>query len=935
MEISSRPEGFGLGSRTRQSGSATKSKSWIDRIGFWKTYTLLFTVVAVLCLCWFALAGSSFIWEGDGWSQHFRAYIYYGRWLREIAGSLLSGAGLVVPQWDFSFGEGNDVLDTLHYYAIGSPFTLGCAFVPDQYMHIYYDAMVVVRLYLAGLAFCKLCIECGLSNRHAIIAGAVTYAFCGWSAYCLWRHPFFLDPLIWMPLLVLGIERIIRNGKPWIFVWSVFLSCISNVYFAWMLALLAVVYLVVRLVFLNATRGQRPRILGRVFAYALLGIAMAAVIMVPMAGFVLGDTRSGGFNPAGLFYSIEDYALIFVSLMSVKPGGANWEWVSLGGPAILAALIALVKGDSKVIRTLLVIAFVFSLFPVLGQIFNGFSYAANRWSFALALVVCYALTANWEQLVEKPDRKTVLGLAIFLVIYAVICGCAVAIQPSSDNRILFAPIAWQIGLAFLFVGIAVLGTKRTGLPVQGLALSLAIAAVAINCFWMYTPAGYNFAGITIPSKLASSNLNASVVDKLPAPQDAFFRTTVEPQASEPKNANVTAGRSTTQYYWSFSNQAVAQYRTNLGMIEPLNYEYSGYEASTNLLANASVKYCAVASGKNTPLPYGYHFIEEIETGGSLPKGIASSTHSLSEYDIYENNYPMPFAYTTDSQMSSESWMGLGLVERQSVLPGTAVLKNTQDGISIVDTGSNTKTLHYRTKKKNLTLEDNGVKVTKKKSSLTLEFEGQNDSETYIELEGFDYPAAKNSNVPSEVTLNLELDDGTSTKLNYRTTSDLHYPDVHDFAINLGYHKSAPKKATLTFSNTGTYCFKSLKVKSLSMDGYREKIKKLQNRAAQNTVFTTNAVTADFNSEGDSLACFSIPYGKGWEASVDGRKTEVLQNLAYLAVPLESGHHTVELRYHTPYLSLGLSISAVAFAILILLSALQHRSRQIRGKHATK
>ena len=58
----------------------------------------------------------------DGWSQHFKALVYYSNYLRGILRHLIHDHRLVIPEWDFYIGEGGDILNALHYYVIGDPF---------------------------------------------------------------------------------------------------------------------------------------------------------------------------------------------------------------------------------------------------------------------------------------------------------------------------------------------------------------------------------------------------------------------------------------------------------------------------------------------------------------------------------------------------------------------------------------------------------------------------------------------------------------------------------------------------------------------------------------------------------------------------------------------------------------------------------------------
>ena len=61
--------------------------------------------------------------------------------------------GAAVPTWDFSIGYGADIITTLSYYGLGDPLDLLAAFVPGRWTEQLLEGLIVLRLYLAGLAF--------------------------------------------------------------------------------------------------------------------------------------------------------------------------------------------------------------------------------------------------------------------------------------------------------------------------------------------------------------------------------------------------------------------------------------------------------------------------------------------------------------------------------------------------------------------------------------------------------------------------------------------------------------------------------------------------------------------------------------------------------------------------------------------------------------
>lgn len=82
-------------------------------------------------------------------------------------------------------------------------------------------------------------------------------------------------------------------------------------------------------------------------------------------------------------------------------------------------------------------------------------------------------------------------------------------------------------------------------------------------------------------------------------------------------------------------------------------------------------------------------------------------------------------------------------------------------------------------------------------------------------------------------------------------------------------------------------------------------------------YDSRGFTAQYRTDRDQILFFSVPYDAGWRAWVDGEEVEILKaNVGFMAVPVTPGDHTVEFRYRTPGLTLGLilsGITAVVFA----------------------
>ena len=116
-------------------------------------YTAFFLLMAAVVFFRFVVYKKSIIWHRDGLMQHYNAMLYYGKYLRQIAHTLITEHRFGLPMWDFNIGYGSDIITSFHYYAIGDPLALLSALVPERYCQYFFSFLYVFRLYLAGLSF--------------------------------------------------------------------------------------------------------------------------------------------------------------------------------------------------------------------------------------------------------------------------------------------------------------------------------------------------------------------------------------------------------------------------------------------------------------------------------------------------------------------------------------------------------------------------------------------------------------------------------------------------------------------------------------------------------------------------------------------------------------------------------------------------------------
>ncbi len=113
------------------------------------------------------------------------------------------------------------------YYGLLSPFNIIICLFPRAAVPHTVAVTSIIKLACAGMFF-SLYMQRAFNVKPSVarICG-IAYAFCGWGAFYLWYNNY-QDILVFFPLVLLGVERTIKDQKPWLLAVGVFLLAICN-----------------------------------------------------------------------------------------------------------------------------------------------------------------------------------------------------------------------------------------------------------------------------------------------------------------------------------------------------------------------------------------------------------------------------------------------------------------------------------------------------------------------------------------------------------------------------------------------------------------------------------------------------------------------------------------------------------------------------------
>ena len=123
-------------------------------------------------------------------------------------------------------------------------------------------------------------------------------------------------------------------------------------------------------------------------------------------------------------------------------------------------------------------------------------------------------------------------------------------------------------------------------------------------------------------------------------------------------------------------------------------------------------------------------------------------------------------------------------------------------------------------------------------------------------------------------------------------------------------------ATLDDAGIEKLSAKMDKLDVYAIPDWQESAARLRANSCDRFETTADGFTAHIDAKEAGLLVFTIPYDKGFSATVDGQKTEILPcDVAFMGVWMEPGEHEIVFTYRTRALGLGIAMSVIAAAVL--------------------
>ena len=876
---------------------------------FYVAYTILFLILCSIYIFFFLSNNKTFLYNADGYKQHFRSFCYVVDWLKSIIYHFFNFKDLYIPSYSFSIGYGGDIISTFHYYCIGDILVLPAVFVPSDFYLVYYEFLIFFRLYLAGLAFSKFVSYClGKDNTFHIFLAMLSYVFSGYTLNAFLMHPYFINPMIYLPMVLYGLEKYFKENVISKYVLFIAVSCVNSFYFFYMITLATIFYGFWRGIHLykDSFKELCRRILIVLLA-SFVGCLIGMFILYPVLLLFFSSGRTGvqAIKP---LYSLNYYKELATGMFNIDTIG-NWSYLYQNPLAIITIFYVISNRKTFKYYCVPIIAMLLGVsLPIVGSLFNGLSYSCNRWSFIVTLFLAFIQAKCFPEYLAniKVMKKTMVAIVIYCVFSCIL-------NRNVDASILINMFLLVVIIIALNYSYNLKQTNTLIICLSLLGIALPIISYNRNMTSMFVDKDSIYKDDDVNSVLEVDNLN-----------NDFFRYSGTKVST---NASLQSKLSSTQFYWSLANQNIDDYQVEIANLENSHYQYNGLDARTipNLLAG--VKYYYSSDGA---VPFSYNSIK------------ASVNEKLCKTEMY-----LPFIYAYSDIIDEGLYKSLNATEKQYAFLRAAYIEDMASSIKKLDFSDDYYKNEYEINESdNVQYSDNKFIVNKDKGSIRIEINNisYKDSELFFYIRGLSYINANETYldrfVPTTDNFGILVsfysgdEKLIEKKINYYTEYYKWATNRSDFIVNSTFLSKPIDYIEVTFPKKGIYAFDDIEIDTCLYDELEELIIQRKNIKINKIDFNykyitgvTNRIEADIDLPKDEIVVFQIPYSEGWTVFADGVKCETYKaNITSLAIQLQKGQHEVVLEYSTPGLRHGVLLSLLGWGLFIVMLIIEKRNR---------
>lgn len=592
------------------------------------TYLLSFLIPMVVLLSIYAARKIYPFFNGDNCYLRSDMYHQYAPFFAELWNKLSNGEAMTYS-WNMGLGV-NFV--ALYAYYLSCPLNWFIFLFPQKYLIEVMNVLIILKLSLSSLTFTWYLGKKSGSTNILISVFGMFYALSGYvAAYC-WNI-MWLDCILLLPLIILGLERLVRENKCFLYCLTLGLAILSNYYISIMICMSLVVYFIVLMV-AQQKMAMKDYIIKSVNfgVFSLLAGGLAAILLIPEL-YALKYTVSSNISfPRTLtnYFPIMEMLIRHLSNVPVHTGLEHYPNIYCGVGVFLLIPLYLfnerISIREKFGKCLILLVFLTSFnMNVPNFIWHGFHYPNSlpcRQSFIycfVLLTMCYDAFRDMKYFTSRQITTAGLAALSFLLISE---------QCYSGDTYNFK--IFYISGAFILFYLFLMYLYQNRKVVTPVFIFLFFLSTILECALNMEATGFSTTGRSY--YLSDYDSMKSILAYLDEQDDSFYRME-KFSGYRSKNDDAWHGYRGVSNFSSTAHGGITDYLNFMGCESSTNaYGYNGATFLTSSML--SVKYIVSSS-------------ELVESK------LMSYCHCADNRYLYRMNYTLPLGYMVTSQLEDE------------------------------------------------------------------------------------------------------------------------------------------------------------------------------------------------------------------------------------------------------------------------------------------
>lgn len=831
-------------------------------------------------------------------------YHQYGPLFAELYDRLTSGESLV---YSWNSGLGSTFLGNYFNY-LSSPLTLIVLFFGHKNITEAISVLIMLKAILSAATFTYYLKSSFNKHSASTAAFGVLYAFCGYFVAYYWNL-MWLDAMVLFPLIILGIERIIKKGKPSLYCICLAVMIFANYYMAFMVCIFSVLYFFAYY-FANYPASkkfndehEKESLIGKIknsvflssgIKFAIFSVAaalLAAVAILPLMTILSSSSATSGTAPTAFVKYFDAFDFLANHLAGTEPtirssGDDVLPNVYCG--VLTLVLVPLYLFSKKIsirekISYCSLLAALYLSFNVnyLNYFWHGLHFPNDlpyRFSFMYSFVLLIMAFKAFSHIKEFTGRE-ILGSGI------AVTALLVLVEKITSKNV--TDVSLIISLVFVIGYVSILylfkSKKFVASAVSVLLLCSVCSEIALS----------NTDHYSMNQSKTNYTVDYDSFQEMKTKLDEFdggfyrmelmdLRTRMDPCWFDYNGVST---------FSSMAYESVANLQQDVGMYGNYINSYTYYSQTPVYNAMFGLKYLF----NNTTDDVNTQLLTEMFANG--------------DFDVYKNNFDLSVAFAANNEISSwdSSAYSDPFVAQSELFRMATGVDNVFTKLNVEDASySNINTIFPAE------LESGNMKVSKitndTTGSICLEITPQVEQNVYIYVDSSSVESVSASSLMFTKSLDT-LDEGYIVDLGLRPAGETIYVDM-----------SVSKTA-----DTGNITFYAY---GLNLQNFAQGYMMLKSGNYNITEYTDTYLNGTISADSDKTVFTSIPYDINWHVYIDGKQLssdEVFKiSNGLLAFSIPQGEHTVTLNYVSSGLIAGEFVSILTILVMTIFIIMKRR-----------